>query len=143
MRHAIAVVSGVICRGGSYIRYEQPPYVVDAHTYIMNCFCLAISGMCISIGEGNSFWNLEARVRARLQVEIGDSALVAIHIQNLCPLTSTRPKVRELIDSQVKSNKLMLYMKGTPNAPQCGFSMQVCSLTYNVFSHNHPSILLI
>lgn len=26
---------------------------------------------------------------------------------------------------QIKDNKLMLYMKGTPSAPACGFSMQV------------------
>lgn len=26
------------------------------------------------------------------------------------------------IDQQVKKNKVLLYMKGTPNAPQCGFS---------------------
>ncbi|MGH7830353.1 MAG: Grx4 family monothiol glutaredoxin [Candidatus Binatia bacterium] len=26
------------------------------------------------------------------------------------------------IDGQVKNNKVMLYMKGTPESPQCGFS---------------------
>lgn len=26
------------------------------------------------------------------------------------------------IDSQVKQNRVMVYMKGTPNFPQCGFS---------------------
>lgn len=26
------------------------------------------------------------------------------------------------IEQQVKNNKVMLFMKGTPNAPQCGFS---------------------
>jgi monothiol glutaredoxin len=32
--------------------------------------------------------------------------------------------VVKLIDSQVKENAVMLYMKGTPSQPQCGFSMQ-------------------
>ena len=32
--------------------------------------------------------------------------------------------VLKLIDSQVKDNAVMLYMKGTPSQPQCGFSMQ-------------------
>jgi len=32
--------------------------------------------------------------------------------------------VLKLIESQVKDNPVMLYMKGTPSAPQCGFSMQ-------------------
>lgn len=33
-------------------------------------------------------------------------------------------EVHKLIDSQVKENPVMLYMKGTPASPQCGFSMQ-------------------
>ena len=32
--------------------------------------------------------------------------------------------VVKLIDSQVKENTVMLYMKGTPSRPQCGFSSQ-------------------
>jgi monothiol glutaredoxin len=32
--------------------------------------------------------------------------------------------VHALIKEQVESNDVMLYMKGTPSAPQCGFSMQ-------------------
>lgn len=33
--------------------------------------------------------------------------------------------VLALIDKQVKEHRVMLYMKGTPSAPQCGFSGQV------------------
>jgi monothiol glutaredoxin len=33
-------------------------------------------------------------------------------------------EVIALIDSQVKENDVMLYMKGTPSGPQCGFSSQ-------------------
>jgi monothiol glutaredoxin len=32
------------------------------------------------------------------------------------------------IDQQVKNNKVMLYMKGNPNAPQCGFSAQTVQI---------------
>ena len=32
--------------------------------------------------------------------------------------------VMKLIDTQVKENDVMLYMKGTPSSPQCGFSSQ-------------------
>ena len=32
--------------------------------------------------------------------------------------------VIKLIDTQVKENDVMLYMKGTPSSPQCGFSSQ-------------------
>ena len=31
-------------------------------------------------------------------------------------------EVLEKIDEKVKTNKVMLYMKGTPEFPQCGFS---------------------
>ncbi len=34
----------------------------------------------------------------------------------------------EAIDSAVKSNDVMLFMKGTPNFPQCGFSGQVVQI---------------
>lgn len=30
--------------------------------------------------------------------------------------------VQSKIDEQVKKNRVMVYMKGTPNFPQCGFS---------------------
>lgn len=33
--------------------------------------------------------------------------------------------VHELIDSEVKSNDVVLFLKGTPQFPQCGFSGQV------------------
>ncbi len=33
--------------------------------------------------------------------------------------------VLKLIEKQVKDNDVMLYMKGTPSRPQCGFSGQV------------------
>ncbi|CAA3708050.1 Grx4 family monothiol glutaredoxin [Candidatus Portiera aleyrodidarum] len=31
-------------------------------------------------------------------------------------------KTIEIIKEQIKTNKIILYMKGTPNFPQCGFS---------------------
>lgn len=34
-------------------------------------------------------------------------------------------EVLELIDKQVKENPVLLFMKGTPSKPQCGFSLQV------------------
>jgi len=34
----------------------------------------------------------------------------------------------ETIDNAVKSNDVLLFMKGTPNFPQCGFSGQVVQI---------------
>jgi len=36
--------------------------------------------------------------------------------------------LKERIDGDIKNNKVMLYMKGTPEDPQCGFSAQVVSV---------------
>ena len=30
--------------------------------------------------------------------------------------------IKERIDEKVKNNRIMVYMKGTPDFPQCGFS---------------------
>jgi len=36
--------------------------------------------------------------------------------------------INELIDNSVKSNDVFLFMKGTPDFPQCGFSGQVVQI---------------
>ena len=36
--------------------------------------------------------------------------------------------INEFIDSSVKSNDVFLFMKGTPDFPQCGFSNQVVQI---------------
>jgi monothiol glutaredoxin len=38
------------------------------------------------------------------------------------------PNVKERIDHDVKSNRVFLYMKGTPAFPQCGFSQRVVQI---------------
>lgn len=42
--------------------------------------------------------------------------------------------LKRRIESDIKNNKVMLYMKGTPNEPQCGFSAQAISVlkTYDI-----------
>ena len=43
------------------------------------------------------------------------------------PMTEVE-QVRENITSAIKSNRVVLFMKGTRQAPRCGFSAQVCSI---------------
>lgn len=38
--------------------------------------------------------------------------------------------VMKVIDLQVKENPVLLYMKGTPSKPQCGFSAQAVRILY-------------
>ena len=36
--------------------------------------------------------------------------------------------IRDRIEKDIKGNKIFLYMKGTPEAPQCGFSAKVVGI---------------
>ena len=37
-------------------------------------------------------------------------------------------QTNELINNEIKNNEVCLFMKGTPDAPQCGFSMAVANI---------------
>ncbi len=37
-------------------------------------------------------------------------------------------KIKDLIKNEIDSNEVCLFMKGTPDAPQCGFSMAISNL---------------
>ena len=37
-------------------------------------------------------------------------------------------KVKNLIQNHINNNEICLFMKGTPDAPQCGFSMAVTNI---------------
>ena len=37
-------------------------------------------------------------------------------------------KIKDLINNEIDNNEVCLFMKGTPDAPQCGFSMAVSNI---------------
>ena len=37
-------------------------------------------------------------------------------------------QIKELIENEINNNDVCLFMKGTPDAPQCGFSMAVTNM---------------
>ena len=37
-------------------------------------------------------------------------------------------QINELISNEINNNEVYLFMKGTPDAPQCGFSMAVSNM---------------
>ena len=37
-------------------------------------------------------------------------------------------QINDLINKEIESNEVCLFMKGTPDAPQCGFSMAVTNM---------------
>ena len=41
-------------------------------------------------------------------------------------------QTKNLINNEIKSNEVCLFMKGTPDAPQCGFSMAVSNILKNL-----------
>ena len=40
-------------------------------------------------------------------------------------MSTLNEKIQQKIQTQIKENPIILYMKGTPDFPQCGFSQQV------------------
>jgi monothiol glutaredoxin len=45
------------------------------------------------------------------------------------------PKLRQEIENDVKNNKVVIFMKGTVDAPMCGFSARAVQILQ---SYNHP-----
>jgi monothiol glutaredoxin len=39
-------------------------------------------------------------------------------------VSSTNEEIRNFLEGAIAENKVMLFMKGTPDAPRCGFSMR-------------------
>ena len=37
-------------------------------------------------------------------------------------------QVKDLINNEIENNEVCLFMKGTPDAPQCGFSMAISNM---------------
>ena len=37
-------------------------------------------------------------------------------------------QTKDLISNEIKNNEVCLFMKGTPDAPQCGFSMAISNM---------------
>lgn len=56
---------------------------------------------------------------------------------------STQAGINERIDSMVKHNKLVVFMKGTPENPRCGFSNAVVRILemYGVEKYDSHNVL--
>jgi monothiol glutaredoxin len=46
----------------------------------------------------------------------------------------TEPSLKDKVEELIRENQVLLFMKGSPEAPQCGFSMRVVNVleTYGV-----------
>ena len=46
----------------------------------------------------------------------------------------TEPTLKDRVEELIRDNPILLFMKGTPEAPQCGFSLRVVNVleSYNV-----------
>jgi len=54
---------------------------------------------------------------------VGFNGLMAA--RKVVPQKDAEMSIEKFIDNEVKSNDVVLFMKGTPQFPQCGFSGQV------------------
>ena len=52
--------------------------------------------------------------------------------QEAVPQKEANMSIEQFIDNEVKSNDVVLFMKGTPQFPQCGFSGQVVQILDHV-----------
>ena len=52
--------------------------------------------------------------------------------RNAVPQKDAKMSIEQFIDNEVKSNDVVLFMKGTPQFPQCGFSGQVVQILDHV-----------
>ena len=48
-------------------------------------------------------------------------------------------QTKELIENNINTNEVCLFMKGTPDAPECGFSMAVANML-NILEVNFKSV---
>ena len=48
-------------------------------------------------------------------------------------------KIKNIIESHIENNDVCLFMKGTPDAPQCGFSMAVSNIL-KILEVNYKSV---
>tara|TARA_B100001057_G_C22723119_1_gene900517 strand:+ start:298 stop:630 length:333 start_codon:yes stop_codon:yes gene_type:complete len=48
-------------------------------------------------------------------------------------------QTKELIESNINANEVCLFMKGTPEAPECGFSMAVANML-KILEVNYKSV---
>ena len=49
-----------------------------------------------------------------------------------CPARKTRMSIDQFIDNEVKGNEVVLFLKGKPQFPMCGFSGQVLQILDNL-----------
>jgi monothiol glutaredoxin len=59
-------------------------------------------------------------------------AAVSRHAAWALPQKEAKMSIEQFIDNEVKSNDVVLFMKGTPQFPQCGFSGQVVQILDHV-----------
>ena len=52
--------------------------------------------------------------------------------QGAVPQKEANMSIEQFIDNEVKANDVVLFMKGTPQFPQCGFSGQVVQILDHV-----------
>ena len=48
-------------------------------------------------------------------------------------------KIKNVIENHIENNDVCLFMKGTPDAPQCGFSMAVSNI-FKILEVNYKSV---
>src|SRR5690606_41335528 len=84
-------------------------------------------------GAGASRGSGEARQRGRCPSR---------HLTRRCPALTVAPELRQRIEALLQAHRVVLFMKGEPQAPQCGFSAKaVAALSSLEVPYAHVNVL--
>src|SRR6266853_866715 len=75
-------------------------------------------------------FTLDAQWFGYIYDRVGFNRLMAA--RKIVPQKDADMSIEQFIDNEVKSNDVVLFMKGTPQFPQCGFSGQVVQILDHV-----------
>jgi Grx4 family monothiol glutaredoxin len=111
---------------------DQASALATSHNVsVVPSLLLLVNGAVVERIEGGSVDPSQLTVAVqRLQNRAGDAAATATDTATATPLVAQDPQkaLTQRLDRLIKGDTVMLFMKGAPTAPRCGFSRQVVEI---------------
>ena len=89
-----------------------------------------VRALSAGVSSQRVLWSRSAQTLAKSPVTSIKNALPisSINIQSRAQFSSDVSPIHQKIDGLVKESKVVVFMKGVPTAPQCGFSNAVVQI---------------
>ena len=106
-----------------------------------NLFKISLGGFKIGSIKTNQLFKINSRMFAEKEKEQDQETHSDFKPKS--KISITNENVMNMIDQWVKENDVLLFMKGVPQLPQCGYSNYVCQLLkfYNIKNFKSVNIL--